>query len=175
MSNCKFIFLGAGRPTKGSKPTALMDVLEGKRVLDWLFQAIPDSVSDLEFVGGYNINDIASQFRAIKFTENPDWAGTGAAGSLFCAELPNNGSLMVSYSDILYRPEVIDKLINGEGQIRVAIDSKWKERYSGRKKEELQSCEKVHLAGNSITRLGSDLDPELAEAEFVGLVFLVNP
>jgi len=164
------VFLGAGRPERGESPPGLRETFAGLKVLDWLLKAFPDQITRRQFVGGYRMNELVRQYRGLEFVENPRWDSTGAAGSLYMVEVPEAGQLVVSYSDILYRSETVERLIEESADIVVAVDSYWKERYQGRSREDLSSCEKVHLAEKVITRLGSDLDPDMAEAEFIGLV-----
>lgn len=164
------VLLGAGRPGRGEMHPVLLEAFEGTRILDWLLQAITKNVDDYQFIGGYRLNDIINKYPELSYLENADWEKTGAVGSLFKAELPEAGDLIVSYSDILYRPETVQRLRSESKAITVAVDSKWKTRYSGRPVEELADCEKVCLADNDITRLGADIDPEIASAEFIGVV-----
>lgn len=172
-SNLKIntILLAAGKPEKGESHPLLRKAFSGTRVLDWLLQALPSDRSTIQFVGGYRLEEIANKYPDFQYVENSEWLSTGATGSLFKAVFPDDGSLIVSYSDILYRSETVDSLIDHDGKVSVAVDTNWKDRYQGRSNEDLARCEKVHLAGGLVTRLGPDLNPDLADAEFIGLVY----
>ena len=164
------VILGAGIPKTGDKPSALRETTDGTIVFEWLLQAFSNQVSDVQFIGGYQFDKITSRYPSIRYFENQDWANTGATGSLFQADLPKTGSLIVTYSDILYRDNIVRDLLDGNSEVIVAVDSKWKDRYQGRSIKDLSMCEKVCMLGDKVTRLGEDIPPELASAEFIGLI-----
>lgn len=148
----------------------LLETSEGFIVLDWLVRAYDELDTDIQFVGGFKVSEIEERFNQFRFQINPNWKETGATGSLFCADLPNTSELFVSYSDILYRRDLVKRLSQSKADIAVAVDSSWKDRYRGRSKEDLDSSEKVNLVDQLITRLGPDIDSQFAQAEFIGLV-----
>ena len=87
--------------------------------------------------------------------------------------LPQNPqNAVVSYSDIVFNETVLNKICKLDEDIIVTIDSKWRSRYSGRDTQDLQKCEKVFFSEDKINLLGSHIDPETANAEFIGLVYL---
>ncbi|MBN38073.1 MAG: hypothetical protein CMI29_06350 [Opitutae bacterium] len=142
----------------------------GSRVIDWLLQAYSGYNFDLQFVVGHNLNQLSSRYPNYKYIHNTNWDSTGATGSLFCADLPTEGQLIVSYSDILYRKSLVSELEKSEKDITVVVDSAWKDRYQGRSQEDLELSEKVNLANGQITRLGQRIHADAADAEFIGLV-----
>ncbi|GJM33466.1 MAG: hypothetical protein DHS20C18_24670 [Saprospiraceae bacterium] len=164
------IILGAGRSQNNEDHSALRETAQGSRVLDWLIQAYSEIEAGFQFVGGYKLDEIEKHYPGFLYIENKNWRNTGATGSLFQAEIPQEGDLLVSYSDILYRKDIIKKVLTNKGDVVVAIDSAWKDRFRGRLQEALESCEKVTFAKDKITRLGAELDVELANGEFIGLV-----
>ncbi|MCR9155249.1 MAG: PEP-utilizing enzyme [Bacteroidetes bacterium] len=166
----KVILLGAGPSVRSEVHTALMESGYGSRVLDWLLQAYAEYNYELQFVVGYNLDQLESRYPDYKYVHNKDWDSTGATGSLFCSDLPLDGKLIVSYSDILYRKSLVSELENSSEDITVVVDSAWKDRYQGRSEEDLESSEKVNLANGHITRLGQKIHTEAADAEFIGLV-----
>ena len=46
--------------------------------------------------------------------------------TLFCAKDKLEDSVIVSYGDIIYQKDVLQKLINSKDDISVVIDKKWK-------------------------------------------------
>ena len=166
----KVVLLGAGSSIRSDLHSALMEAGNGSRVLDWLLQAYTDLSYDLQFVVGYQLDQLESRYPDYQYVHNTNWDTTGATGSLFCASLPQEGQLIVSYSDILYRKSLVSELENSSEDITVVVDSAWKDRYQGRLKVDLESSEKVNLANGRITRLGQRIHADAADAEFIGLV-----
>ena len=142
----------------------------GSRVLDWLLQAYAEFDYDLQFVVGYNLDELESRYPEYRYVYNTEWDSTGATGSLFRASLPDVGQLIVTYSDILYRKNLVSQLERSDNDITIAIDTAWKDRYQGRAEEDLEASEKVNLANGQITRLGQGIRADAADAEFIGLV-----
>ena len=127
---------------------------------------------DVHFVGGYQLDEIADRYPELHYSVNPHWQSTGAAASLLEAPLNDRVVHYVSYSDVLFRDSAVQSLSSSEADIAVLVDSNWRHRFEGRSEEDLARCEKVNLHGGRITRLGRDILPELADAEFVGLIRL---
>ena len=164
------VLLGAGKSFRSELHSALKESGYGSRVLDWLIQAYADFKYDLQFVVGYNLDQVESRYPDYRYVHNVNWDSTGATGSLFCAELPSEGQLIASYSDILYRKNLVSRIIDSNDDLTVVIDSAWKDRYQGRSREALEASEKVNIANGQITRLGQRIHADVADAEFIGLV-----
>ncbi len=174
----KVVILGAGSPHRGQDAEPIMPNDGASNVMDWILHAVAYLDPELHFVSGY---DDAARLREnrpeVSVWRNEDWAETRSAWSLLqvpVTQAPRasgvDQKLTVIYSDIVFREDAVRKLELGNADIVVAVDSKWRTRYAGRTREDTERCEKVCLADGRITRLGHDIDPERASAEFVGLV-----
>ncbi|MEX1198750.1 MAG: PEP-utilizing enzyme [Pseudohongiellaceae bacterium] len=166
------VILGAGRPFSGAEPSVLHSTSHNGRVLDWLLGAVQHLRPRVHFISGYRADDVQQQYPQLLYTHNAAWETTGAARSLLMAPLDPQRACIVSYADIVFHREAVDRVAEAGGDIVVAVDSQWRRRYAGRTAEDLQRCEKVHFVADGITRLGADIDPALANAEFTGLVRL---
>ena len=100
-----------------SYPSALAKDREGNSVMDWLLSAF-DVLEHQEkiFVGGYHIEKIIQNYQHLKFFYNPNWQTTGSLWSLLCAEKELEGPCLISYSDVVYRPGVINSLLTNTGK-----------------------------------------------------------
>ena len=165
-----FIILGAGRPHRGEEHVALRSALGQSRVLDWLLQAAGSIQPLVHFVGGYQVEAVRERYPEFTYWMNEDWQRTRAAFSLLQVDLPSFSDCLVSYADILFRKNLVRALSEVDGDIVVAVDSHWRKRFSGRTQDDLARCEKLCLHDQTVTRLGADISPELASAEFVGCV-----
>lgn len=184
------IILGAGPPFRGDAPSVLQGTLDDtantggrERVLDWLLAAVNDLAGQVDFVCGFGAGAVKAQYPQLRYTHNAQWRETGAAASMLKAPLfsdPAAGSCsreaadtqaaIVCYADIVFHREAVTRLLPSQSDITIAVDGQWRSRYAGRSDEDIQRCEKVHVSRGTVTRLGAELDPALANAEFVGLV-----
>lgn len=165
-----FIILGAGRPHRGDEHVALRSALGQSRVLDWLLRAVGPIHPVVHFVGGYQVETIQARYPEFTYWMNEEWQGTRAAFSLLQVELPSFSDCVVSYSDILIRKGLVTALSASAADVVIAVDSHWRKRFSGRTPADLARCEKVCLHEARVTRLGADIAPDIASAEFVGCV-----
>lgn len=168
----RLIILGAGKPFSGEEHSVLRGTTGRRRVLDWLLHAMRFVGPTVHFVGGYQLDEIAERYPELHYSVNPHWQTTGAAASLLEAPLSNQAVHFVSYSDVLFRDSAVQSLASSEADIAVLVDTRWRHRFDGRSAADLARCEKVNVHDGMITRLGRDIMPELADAEFVGLVRL---
>lgn len=171
----RLIVLGAGKPFRGKQHSALRGAAGEGRVLDWLLHAVGWLKPEIHFIGGYQIEEIARRYPDFHYTVNPEWEQTGAAASLLEAPLDGGVDHYVSYTDILFHDSAVREMSNRGADIVVAVDTHWRARFEGRTDEDLLRCEKVNVHDRRVTRLGADIDPDLADAEFVGLARLSGP
>ena len=166
------IVLGAGRPHRGEVPAALRTDRGGTPVLEWMLDALGVSLDDVTFVGGFAVEAVRARYPGLRVVVPPDWRSTGSAASLLSIPLdPERGALVV-YSDILVRPELIDAVRRGTAAMTLVWDSRWRERFAGRRREVLAGREKVIVGVDGVERLGTDIGVDLASGEFVGLARL---
>lgn len=165
----RLVVLGAGQPPIGESHPSLRSTTGRSRVLDWLLQAVAWLKPRLIFVGGYQMDQIVEQYPDFHYTINPEWANTGPAASFLGMELDDRCIHYVSYADILFRDTLVRRMEETDADVVVAADTKWRSRFEGRTQQDISRCEKLNLVDLTVTRLGPDIDPEMADAEFVGL------
>ena len=165
------VVLGAGIPHNGNLPSALREPVSGTSILQWQLDASGCSKSDVIFVAGYQAELIVKHYPELMVVENKDWAKTGSGISMLTAPFSDKKSVLLCYSDILFRKSVSVALSTSGADIAVAWDSAWKYRYSQRNQDELVQCEKVIVRGGQVMRLGVDLPVDWADGEFIGLVW----
>ena len=176
MVNYLAVLLGAGRPFKGVEHSVLGNSGDETIVLDWILDALlANMISDIQFIGGYRIEGVKKKYPSLQFKEKSDWNSSKSCGSFFIADLDPAAGAIVSYVDIVYRPELIKLMSTVDSDVVVAIDSKWLSRYAERSKEELTAKEKVCIARPFLSKLGGDIDTDLASGEFLGVVQFAPP
>ena len=163
-------FLGAGKPFNGIKHSALRKLNKTSSVIDWSLDAFSYLKPKINFICGYQSEAIIKAHPNLNFIKNHDWRNTKAGWSLLNSISNSNNSILVCYSDIVFRESAVRKINRSSGDIIVGIDSQWLRRYSGRSEYELKNCEKVCYSKNNINLLGSNIELDKANAEFIGLV-----
>ncbi len=163
------ILLGAGYPFQGGLPTSLHETPDHRLVLDWIIDAYSGFEPAWHFVGGFQIDDIVQKYPYLNYSTNTNWQTTKVVESLFSAPLQANIDHFVSYTDIVYSNDVIAQLRNATGDIVLAVDTLWRERYENRSIDDLNIAEKVVLDGFHIMNMGRSIDCEKAHAEFAGI------
>ena len=170
----KAIIIGAGRgnrlmPLTDGLPKCMMEVGD-KRVLDWMLEALTTSgITDIVFIGGYQIQEIKLAYTNLRFCHNTDWCQNNILASLFYAEKEMNGPFVSTYSDILYRPSVVEKLMQSGEDITLVVDIDWRARYVGRTLHPESEAEKVIAENDRVVGIGKHLDADEAYGEFIGL------
>lgn len=135
------IILGAGPSPDDGLPFGLQRVTLERRVLDWQLDAFADLSPEVNFVGGYDIDQVMHHFPALTYHFNAEWQDTGAVASLALtvsalSDLSEGTrDLYVAYSDILLRPDLIRRLAGApQDSITVAVDELDAMQETGRQK-----------------------------------------
>jgi choline kinase len=171
----KMIVLAAGmgsrlRPYTNDVPKCMVP-LKGRPLIDYIFQNCIDlEVADISVVTGYKAEKI--QNANIKKYHNEDYDSSNMVYSLMCAAKELAGDVIISYSDIVYKSDVLKKLIDSESEISVVADRKWKELWEKRMDNPLEDAEtfKVDANGN-IKELGKVPNSyDEIEAQYIGLI-----
>ena len=164
--------MGAGRPFRGNLPAGLNPTPDHRRVLDWIKDGFAGVATEIHFVGGYLFEEVAKSHPDLVYTFNPDWESTGSIGSLFAAPLSDEEVHYVCYNDIVFGKAVVARLAKAAGDVVLAVDRNWRNRFEGRSRRDLEKAEKVILTNGKVTAAGAALEVSRADAEFVGLLKL---
>lgn len=167
----EFYLLGAGRPHIGDGHTALRKISNSSQVIDWLLHAVNFLDPKCFFVCGYQADAIKDSHPNLNYIENKEWEVTKSGWSLLTSLSEKSQNTLVSYSDIVFRESVVKKMLETDGDIVVTVDSQWRSRYLGRAFEDINKCEKVCISQDRINILSSNIDIDIADAEFIGLVY----
>jgi choline kinase len=171
--SAQVVILGAGRSVRGALPSAMVDIDESGRVLDWLLDAF--SVlerPDVAFVGGYRAEDVVERYPQLRVVFNRAWAETGPVESLALVALDPLRSAYVCYADVVFRRGAVELLAAAPDGAAIAVDTQWRRRYDGRGPGDLEGAEKVRIAGGLVTAIGAGVPTGLADAEFAGVLRL---
>jgi phosphoenolpyruvate phosphomutase len=170
----KTIIIGAGRgrrlmPLTEDTPKCFTEI-KGKRILDWIADVWHAAdVTEIAFVGGYQIQRIQQDYPEFRFYHNVDWQHNNILASLFCAEAEMDAPFACTYSDIIYRPWVTQKLVESPHDIALVVDTAWRERYAARTLHPEDDGEKVLATGERISQVSRNIDAATAYGEYIGV------
>ncbi len=154
--------LGAGRPARGQKPSALKEFSYGTRILDWQIQAFKAGANteDICYLGGYHVEEIIKQYPQLNVSVIPDWEKGSSLETFLGAPFKNRDAL-VSYADTVFREQVISDMLKIDADIVYGVDHLWADRYEGRSADDIAAAEILELFEYG----------KVDKVEFTGLVF----
>jgi L-glutamine-phosphate cytidylyltransferase len=162
---------GMGRrlsPYTDDRPKCLVEI-NGKSILARQVDAYRAAgVDDIIIVRGYMKDKI--QVDGARYFENDAFRDNNILVSLFYAEPAMAGGFLFSYSDIVFRPEVVRTVIDTEGDYALVIDRRWHEAYVGRVNHPVEEGEVARVEDGRVTLVGKKTMPaDEATGEFIGL------
>jgi len=170
----RVIVIGAGRgrrlmPTTADAPKCFAEV-SGKRLLDWALEAFyANSLKDICFIGGYQIDKVKADYPQFTFRHNADWENNNILASLFCAEDLMDEPFICCYSDILFTADVISRLASAKDDMALGVDTQWLARYEHRSDHPPDDAEKVIAANGRVTRVHRQIPEADAHGEYIGV------
>jgi len=175
----KLIILAAGQgsrlaPLTDDRPKCLIEY-QGVPILDYILDsAQQNNIDELVVVSGYKKEKLQTHLNgcACKFLHNPVYASSNMVKSLFCAESELKGDVIISYSDIVYDPRILDVLIRSEAPIGCVVDLSWKELWEQRMDDPLGDAESLVMdASRNIVEIGKKTDTyDKIEGQYMGLI-----
>lgn len=190
---CDIVILGAGKPVSGETPAALRRTAVGEVSLRWMLHSLAPVAGQTTFVAGFGAEAVQAQagLAGLSIVENPDWQETGSAASLLQAPTRPGQPLLAVYGDILFRRELIERLLTSDAPVTVVHDSLWRQHRRPGAPRRPEDCERLTLVGAlagaleggaqdgaqdggheiaRVARLGTDIPVDWAQGEFVGIV-----
>lgn len=167
----RVVILGAGRNVRGSMPSAMVNVDPSHHVLDWLLSLFEELSSvEVNFVAGYKANIIIEQYPNINYFFNPEWGETGPVRSLAKVPLLSQSATYISYSDVVFRKDVISRMEKCSEDVTLAVDTLWRKRYEAPSRMDIDLKEKIQLEFGRVLDMEKHLSADEASAQFTGLV-----
>lgn len=171
----KAIILAAGQGKRlnnetKDKPKCLIKIC-GKTILSKIISAIREAgINDISLVRGYKKEIFNDQ--TIRYHDNLNYKNTNMLFSLYIAKEELNDECIISYSDIIYEPWIIAKLLEDKNDISLLVDVDWREHYEGRKSHPVEQAELVYMENGRMVKFGKGIAPKDAYGEFIGLLKL---
>jgi choline kinase len=168
------VVIGAGRgsrlmPTTADAPKCFAEV-SGRRLLDWAVDAFRhNGIDDITFIGGYRIESVRESYPEFTYRHNSDWENNNILDSLLYAEDLMGDGFLCCYSDVLFTPTIVARLLKSQANISLGTDSEWLVRYEHRTEHPSDDAEKVTVANGVVTRIHREIAEADAHGEFIGL------
>ena len=175
----KAIILAAGegkrlRPLTNELPKCLVKLF-GKSILERQIEIYRKSkIKDIIIITGYKKEKI--KILNIHEYHNKNFNSTNMLETLFCAKNELEGSVIISYGDIIFEKSILDSLINSKEDFSVIIDKKWKEYWFTRMDEPIKDVESLKLDSKGyITNIGEPVkNIDEIEGQYIGLMKFQN-
>lgn len=160
------------------KPKAMLEV-RGIPLLKRLLNTLKDnSIHNITVVRGYKKEAINYDY--IKTVDNEDFDKTGEAASLYCANDRLGDPCIISFGDILFRKYILDRMIDSEGDIVLAVDSRWQNEAfrSQNRAVDLVTCSKPFKSGFfdeepvHVNAFHQNVDASTIDGRWIGLARL---
>lgn len=178
------IILAAGRGSRmkdltANKPKCMIK-LAGKTLLEWQVQALNKAgITDIHLVKGYMADCLPDHFSS---SYNARWPETNMLFSLNCAtnyiqKMFNSGfgQFILSYSDIVYSPVCVHKLLQASSDIAITYDILWRDLWQLRFDNILEDAETFRQKDGILLEIGgkTNILSEI-EGQYMGLLKLTT-
>ncbi len=149
-STIRAIVLCAGqgsrlRPLTNKVPKCMVKY-KNHCIIDYILASLRKAgVQDVCLIKGY----LASVLERKDTTSivNNDYSSTNMVATLFCAEeaFQSSDNVIVSYSDIIYSPKIVQTLLSNTADIAVVIDRQWRSLWEARMENPLSDAETLKI------------------------------
>ena len=178
-NDTKALIIAAGLGSRLKKhtenlPKCMLD-FGGKTLLQRQIDAYnKNNIKDISLIRGYKKEKI--NYKGLRYFENKDYRNNNILNSIFYAEKIINGNIIISYSDILFDPIVVQRTIESNHDISVVVDIDWRGYYVGRKDHPISEAENVIFnSNNEVEKIGKiNTGNEDVHGEFIGMIKLSN-
>jgi L-glutamine-phosphate cytidylyltransferase len=174
----KMIIVAAGqgirlRPLTNNKPKCMVEYNK-KPIIDYILDAADHcNIKDIAVVNGYK-KEVLERYledKGCTFFTNENFDETNMVTSLFNAKEFMNDDLIISYADIVYKPEILKKLMASNADFSVVVDNEWKELWSLRMVSPLEDAETMKIQDGHIIELGKKpISYDEIEGQYIGLM-----
>ena len=171
------IILAAGqglrlRPLTDNKPKCLIS-LHGKTLLERQVQVLKKAgIHDIHVVGGYCVEQIRKA--GYNCSSNPQYETTNMVETLFSARpfIEAGGDLIISYGDIVYQDDNLQKVLRCDDEICLMIDLNWRRYWELRFENPLSDAETLTFDSKGyITELGKKPNGfDRIKGQYTGLI-----
>ena len=109
----------------------------------------------------------------VSYVKNKFYRSTEQNYSIFAAKKKLNGSVIISFADIIYDKKILEKIINFKGECGIVVRKDWKKAYRNRKLHPISEADNVLLNGRKIIKIRKNItnyNGNEKVVEFLGIV-----
>jgi len=173
--NTSVIIIAAGLGSRlknytDNLPKCMLD-FGGKTLLQQQIEAFKTcGLNKISVIRGFKKEKI--NYPNLTYFENKEYKNNNILNSLLCAEEALKGHVIVSYSDILFEKEVVERLMQSEQDISIVVDIDWRDYYINRKEHPINEAENVVFdANNKVVEIGKIHTGKFdVHGEFIGMM-----
>jgi L-glutamine-phosphate cytidylyltransferase len=174
----KMLILAAGqgkrlRPLTDNIPKCMVRYKD-KPIIDHIIETAKRcGIEEIAVVSGYKKNILEEYLKEsnLKFYSNYQFDSSNMVTTLFCAKKFMDDDLIISYADIVYNDQVLEKLIKFDDNFGVIVDRKWKELWLKRMANPLDDAETLKIKNGQIVELGKKPKNYMdVEGQYIGLI-----
>ena len=132
------------------------------------------NINEIIVITGYLSEQI--KIPNLKYYQNKKYDSTNMLETLFCAKKEISDDIIISYGDIIFEREILQKLIDSKEDISIIIDKNWEEYWKIRSNNPLDDTESLKLDKNGyITSIGQKVSNlNEVEGQYIGLMKFQN-
>lgn len=154
------------------RPKCMVEV-GGRSILSHQLHALgAHGAVDLHIIRGYLAEQLIVD--GATYYENTDYRQNNILHSLFKAESALDREALITYSDIVYTPEVVGALLASPGEVAMVVDRGWAAAYEGRHDHPMGEAELAEVGEDGLIReVGKHVGKrgsQTAAGEFIGLM-----
>ena len=130
-------------------------------------------INNICVVTGYKQDVLKNylQSKQITYYTNPNYEKTNMVETLFRARDYLDDDIIISYADIVYSDDILQKLINSNNDISIVVDKEWKKLWLSRMDNPLDDAESLKIINNKIIELGKKpTGYDEIDAQYIGLI-----
>lgn len=173
----KAIIIAAGMSSRlmeltDDKPKCMLDI-GGRTIIQQQIEIFHKcGIGEIIVIRGYKKEVI--NYTGVKYIYNQNYRRNNILESLMYAENDMGGAFIATYSDILFRSSVVEKLLESKADISIVVDTDWESRYKNRFQHPIEEAEKVIVSNKKVVEIGKVINPNEAYGEFIGLAKFTN-
>ena len=170
------LVLASGRGSRLKKATSkhpkCFVKVRKKKIIDYISENFI-KFDDIIIATGYKSNLLRKKFPLARFAHNKYYQTTNMVYSMFCASGLIKKDVIVSYSDIIFDPLIINKMISLK-TTHMPLFKKWEKYWKKRmKNKEINfDAENLITKKNKITSIGEKILDKRPKLQFMGLMKL---
>jgi L-glutamine-phosphate cytidylyltransferase len=172
------IILAAGkgerlRPLTNEIPKCMVKLF-GKTLLEYQIDVFKScGINDITIVTGYKVDKI--KLKGVNFLHNENYDTTNMVETLFCAKEKLTENVIISYGDIIFEKQVLQKLIDSEWDSSIVIDTQWEKYWKMRFENPLDDAESLTIENGYITNIGQKPKKiDEIQGQYIGLMKFQN-